>query len=214
MPFSRHANPETRKFIDRGLSLLEEIRDDTERARLELSLLTTLGRFLISTQGNASPEVERVYRRAHSLCLQLQEPNELFPVLFGLRSFYITCGQLEEVHDLAKKLLELANETQDDNFIIEAHVALASTHHFLGHIQSRHDHAVAGFKLYDAERHKNHASIYGTDPSLFCQVRAAQEKWLLGYPEQSLETILEAQQFAQDLDPNSLEFAIQNATQI
>jgi hypothetical protein len=54
------------------------------------------------------------------------------------------------------------------------------------------EHWDRGIALYDPERHRPHAFVYGQDPGEFCLANAALALWLLGYPDQALKRSDEA----------------------
>jgi predicted ATPase len=53
--------------------------------------------------------------------------------------------------------------------------------------------------LYDPERHRDFASLYGQDQGVICRSWAALTLWSLGYPEQALRRSREALTLAQEL---------------
>lgn len=88
----RFANAEAINNFTSALEILRTLPETPQRARQELDLQTMLGPALIATKGNAAPEVRAVYERAVELSRQLGENAQLFPVLFGLRSFHFVRG--------------------------------------------------------------------------------------------------------------------------
>jgi hypothetical protein len=64
----------------------------------------------MATRGYPVPEVERTYSRAWALCDQLGRSAELFPVLRGLWNYHLLRGELRQAHDLAQRLVVLAEE--------------------------------------------------------------------------------------------------------
>jgi predicted ATPase len=63
--------------------------------------------------------------------------------------------------------------------------------------------------LYDSQKHRSHAFVYGQDPGVACQSFAAKPIWVLGYPDQALHGINEALTLAQEFaHPFSLAFAL------
>jgi predicted ATPase len=84
----RSANAEALSHLTTALELLKALPDTPERTQQELGLTIALGIPLVATKGQASPEVARVYARAHELCHQVGEIPQLFPVLYGLFRFY------------------------------------------------------------------------------------------------------------------------------
>src|SRR5688500_2482854 len=114
----------------KGLELLTTLPDTPERTQHELAMQITYGAPLIATKYTA-PEVEKAYTRALELCRQIGETPQLFPFLFGLRTFYHVRGELQTAHELGEQLFSLAQSVQDPARLLEAHRALGSTLYFL-----------------------------------------------------------------------------------
>ena len=106
----RSANLEAVAHLSKGLELIETLPNATEQLGEELALRLAIGGPLIATKGNAAPEVERTYSRAWSLCDQLGRSADLFPVLRGLWNYHLVRGELQRAHDLAERLVALAEE--------------------------------------------------------------------------------------------------------
>ena len=53
--------------------------------------------------------------------------------------------------------------------------------------------------LYNPQKHRSHAFVYGQDPGVACRCFAAMSIWVLGYPDQALRSIHEALTLAQEL---------------
>ena len=109
----RSANVEASNYLTKGLELLKTLPDTPERAQQELTLQIALGVSLMATKGYAAPEVEKAYTRARELCRQVGETPQLFPVLWGLWSFYNTRAELQTARELGEQLLSLAQSVQD-----------------------------------------------------------------------------------------------------
>lgn len=211
----RGANREAILTLNKARQLLTKLPQTDDRDRQEIALLLLLAPAITASQGNATPEIEACYLRARELCNKLGEKTELFRVLFGLRSFYIICGNLSKAHRLAESLMGLATTLNHPNFLIEARVGLASSEFFAGNHQASHQHALKGIALYENDTHANHATLYGLDPGVFCYARAGQTIWPLGYPDQALNYEQRAVELAESLDhPYSLVFAIHNRSQV
>jgi DNA-binding winged helix-turn-helix (wHTH) protein/predicted ATPase len=113
--------------LTKGLELLTTLPDTIERTRQELMLQLTLGTALIATKGYGVPAVESIYTRARALYQQVRETPQLFPILMGLRRFYIVRAEHQTARELGEQLLRLARNTQDPAFLLEAHLALGTT---------------------------------------------------------------------------------------
>lgn len=211
----RYAYFEAVEYIEHAHDLLSHILDQTRRLQLELALQMALGPILIAIEGNTAPVVEKVYRRAQELCDRLDDSSHLFPALFGLRSYYQFSDQLQTAHAYSLKLQALAEQIGDEGLLLESFVALSSTHFFLGELAASCEFSRKGTALYNADRHSEHVSLFGTDPGVFCHSRYAQASWLLGYPDRALTQIGKAMALGRNINhPYSLVFAIHNATQI
>jgi predicted ATPase len=195
----RSAHHEAISHFIQGLELIGNLPAALERSQQELELQLALGPALIATKGNAAPEVEKSYLRAQELCQQLGKMQELFPVLFGLRSMSLARGDLEAAHDFGKQLLNIAHKEHDAGLLLEAHVALGNTYYQLGETALAREHLGEGIALYDPARHHSHAFLYGIDPGVFCSSYMALALELLGYPEQARKVSLEALDLSQNL---------------
>jgi predicted ATPase len=116
----RSANVEAITHLTTALELLNTLPDTRERAQQELMLQVTLGTPLQATRSYASPEVKATYTRAWELCQQLGETRQLFPALFGLRTFYHVGGEFLAARELGEQLLGLAQRKQDPALLVEA----------------------------------------------------------------------------------------------
>jgi predicted ATPase/class 3 adenylate cyclase len=211
----RSANVEAINHLNKGLEVLMTLPDTVERARQELELQTTLGPVLMAVKGFASLEAERAYARARELCQQLGETPQLFPVLCGLWRFYMVRAELQTTRELAEQLFSLAQRAQDPALLLEAHRLLGPTMFWLGELGPAREHLEQGMALYDPQRHRSHAFVYGQDPGVACQSFAAWAICALGYPDQALQSIHKALTLAQELThPFSAAYALQLAAVI
>ena len=196
----RSAYAEAISHLKQGLELLEALPDHPERFTQELSLRLTLGSALTATRGYASPEVGETYLRARELCRELGEaPPQLFPVLHGLYRFYHVRGELQAARENGEQLLELAVSVQNSGLLIEAHRALGVPLFWLGDVTSALENLERGSQLYLAQKHRSHASVFGTDPGVVCQSYAALALWHLGHPEQACIRCSQALALARNL---------------
>src|SRR4029450_2944866 len=87
---ARHsAHVEAISHLTQALELLPTLPATPERRQQERMLHIALGVSLIATKGYAAPEVAQTYTRARQLCQHLEAPQQLFPVLRGLWSYYL-----------------------------------------------------------------------------------------------------------------------------
>jgi class 3 adenylate cyclase/predicted ATPase len=205
----RSANVEAISHLTKGLELLTTLPDTPERAQQELSLQIALGSPLIATKGFAAPEVASAYTRARELCQQLGETPQLFPVLFGLFSFYGVAAEHKTARGLADQLLSLAHRQQAPTLLMPAHVAFGAGSVFLGEPAVAREHLEQGIALYDPQKHSPEVFGVALDLGVNGRVYAALALWFLGYPDQALKRSQEALTLARALShPHSLAFAL------
>jgi TOMM system kinase/cyclase fusion protein len=211
----RSANVEAISHLTTALALLPALPETPERTQHELTLLTALGIPLVLTKGHAAPEVEATYARARTLCQQLGDTPQLFPVLLGLRRFYLMRGELRTAHELGEQLLRLAERCDDAGLLVRAHMMLAEILLWLGEFARARAHAEQGIACYDPQQHRAQAFLYGNDPGVCCRSFAALALWVLGYPDQAQQRSEEALAWAQELaHPFSLGFALHHAARL
>jgi len=211
----RSAHVEAIGLLTKGLELLKTLPDTPERTQQELMLQITLGGSLMTTKGVAAPEVGEAYARARELCRQVEETPQLFSVLLGLASFYGMRAENQTAHELAEQCLSLAQSVQDPTSLMWAHAILGATLFFPGEFALAQDHLAQGIALYDPQKHNPFVSGAGQDPKGVCLSYAAWALWLLGYPDQALQSSQEALTLAQELShPYSLACAMNTVARL
>jgi class 3 adenylate cyclase/predicted ATPase len=184
----RSANQEAIRHLTRGLELQKSLPESAQQLEQEILLQTTLGTVLIATKGFASPEVERAYIRARSLCERAGGVHSLLPVvLFGLWVFYTASARHKAARGLGEQCLSLAVNAQEPALLLEAHHALGVTLLNFGEFASGLEHLEQGIAIYDHARHASLAFVYGQNSGMVCLSHAAWALWFLGYPDQALK---------------------------
>jgi hypothetical protein len=181
------------------LKLLETMPESRERQEYELALQLALGPPLYAAKGPGDPQVELVYSRARELCEQIGETSSLFSVLYGLQSMYCFRSEWRLAEESAQAVLRLVDETGDSGFLIEGHHTLVWTQGWQGDLLQCVSSCELVESLYDRKMHGSHSLKYGHDPAVCCMGLKALALWILGYPEQALQTIHEAMVLGRDL---------------
>ena len=195
----RSANVEAIAQLTRAVELLQSLPDNPVRIQQELGLQTMLGVALIANKGYASPEVEHCYARAVTLCRQVGETPQLFPALLGLWVCYLMQAKYTTAHELAERLLRLAQTAQDPLALVGAYWALGETELFMGRYGLARVALQQGIHHYDSRQHATRAFMYGQDNGVTCLIFEAWALWFLGYPEQALKRGHEALSLAQEV---------------
>jgi class 3 adenylate cyclase/predicted ATPase len=189
----RSANFETIAHCEKGLALVEQLPEEPKRHQQELELRLTLGPAVMAVKGFDAPEVSDVYVRARELCETLGQTSHLFPVLYGLWANCLFTDQLHSARQLATEVLALAQRESDDGLLLQGHHVNWTTYYSFAEFSSSLHHAKIGITLYDFDKHRQHAFVYGGhDPGVCCLGTAAMSLWFLGYADQALATGTEA----------------------
>jgi predicted ATPase len=94
--------------------------------------------------------------------------------------------------------------------LLEAHHELWANLSALGELTTARLHVEQGFPLYDPQKHRQHAFLYGGhDPGVCCAYHAAEILWQLGYPDQALQKSRDSLTMARELShPSTMSSAL------
>jgi class 3 adenylate cyclase/tetratricopeptide (TPR) repeat protein len=196
----RSATSESVTHFTKGIEALSRLPEVAQRDQQELQFRLALGPALIATRGWNSVEAETSYRRALTLCDRLGEQRGRFDALWGL---WLTGGtsELSKAGELVGELSSTADRLDDDALRLQAHHAGWATVIWLGELERARDYLRNGLRIYDPEKHKDHALKYGGhDPGVCAKGTGSLALWLLGYPDQAARSADEAVALAQSLE--------------
>ena len=98
-------------------------------------------------------------------------------------------------------MVEAAERTGDAELLLQAHHSSWSTRIWNGEFASAIEHVRAGLALYDPERHRHHALMYGGhDPGVCGNGQGAVALWALGWPDQAVRSARESIALGEALD--------------
>ena len=202
------AGQEATALAQRGLDLVGTLPATPERARVELALQMTLSVTLTATKGWGAAEVEMAWVRARALCEQVGETSQLFRILAGLWRLNLVHARLRAAREMGQELLRLAVSLEDPALQVEAHHALAYSLNHSGEHVAAHEHTTRGLGLYDPRHFRANSLLLTQDPGVECHTQSARALWVLGYPEQAMESTRKSFMLGQTLgQPNSLVWA-------
>jgi predicted ATPase/class 3 adenylate cyclase len=182
-----YANEEAVAHLTRGLELLKIVPQMPERARRELDLQVALGIPLYYIQGQSAAQVGRVYQRALELCEQVDDVQHQFRALIGLRRFYFIRGELQIAHELAERILALAQRACDPFLLSFSQLAMGATLYWLGEFSHSRAYCEQEMMPVGSQRRRSQVFLYGIDIGVGAQLYTALALWHLGYPDQSLQ---------------------------
>jgi len=126
----RTASSEAIAHLDRALRLLQSLAEGPDRDRRELRIQNSRAAAVIIGKGYKDPEVEQTYARAEVLAERLEEGEERFWAVRGLRAHHVAFGNLPQALDLAERLLRIAENERRPNLLSIAWFSLGGCHFF------------------------------------------------------------------------------------
>jgi predicted ATPase len=210
----RSAHTEAIAYFGRSLAMLATLPETAARDQREVELQLARAASLLTAKGMASLEATEAYARARDLTERHNDANNRIAALWGLWVGSQTRNAFDAARGLSDQLLELTRDRGDDGLRLQAYHAAWTTRLFRGEPVLSHTHTQAGRRLYEPERHRSHALVYGAhDPGVCTRYVAAWTGWMLGYPDQAQTSIDDALDLAERLGhPLSLLLALVFAT--
>jgi len=182
----RSAYLEAISNLNLGVDLLLKHPETAERDRHELAIQIALGPAVMETKSDSSPEVKAAYSRVVELGERLGEPEQVFWAQGGLFFHYMVSGQYEIAHKIAKHLLDLGCTSDDPAKRLLAHTDMAIVLFWTGELTLAGQHFEQAAVNFDPPRQRHLAVRYGMDVATGCSGYASWNRWMLGYPNQSL----------------------------
>jgi class 3 adenylate cyclase/tetratricopeptide (TPR) repeat protein len=168
---SRAATAEAISHLRRALDLIGTLPPSEEAESRELDCLIELGPALIAADGYGSPEVKSNYTRALDISGALGEDSiEYFRALSGLWAYYMSRGPLATAHDIASRLLSMAERSGDVDLRISARSMLADAVYNLGDFHAAVEHGEAGIALDRGRAARGEGYEFSDDAGLMCRV--------------------------------------------
>jgi predicted ATPase len=195
------APAESTALYQRGLALLKELPASERRDRREMEILLHLEEALMTSHGWGAPERAESLDRAYQLGKRLGEMGRLLPVLRALASVHIARAEHRVALDTAKRLLTLAEETENDLYVGIGKRMMGTGHFFLGHYAQARDELASVLNAYRA-----FAPTQAAERALMAEERIRLRVWLsnvllaMGFLEQAAVMSQEALARADALD--------------
>ena len=149
----RSANAEAIGLLERGLRLIETFPDSPDRMRKEIVFRVALGVPLMTKEGVTSSGAEENYLRARTLCEEVGDNAQLFPVLWGLWMGLQTRCQLRSACEIADQLLTVGRAEDDSTLRLQAHHCQWTSRFLRGELPAALEHAEQGAALYRVDEH-------------------------------------------------------------
>jgi class 3 adenylate cyclase/predicted ATPase len=205
----RSAHGEAISSLTAAIDLVQQLPDSPDRIQRELHLQLAISPALMVVKGFGSPEMAHAFTRAHELCEGLDETPEFFPTLWGLWLVHWARAELPMAVELAKQLIQQAQQEEDRTHLLLAHLAQAENFLWIGEMLSAHEQFEMALSFYDRDRQQQLISLYyGHDAVVRTLGVAALVLGALGYPEQAFNKVEQVLALADELHhPQTFAFA-------
>ena len=196
----------------RAIELLPGLPASSARTEQEIAVQIGLGNAMMAARGSASEEVERAFTRARELCREVGETRHLFPVLFGLWTYYFVRAEHRVAIELAEQLLVFAERRRERVPLLIAHRTLGTQMLHLGELPRARAHLERAIALYAPDFDRTLAFLYNHDPRVASLSLLAICLYLQGNRAEAEERCKVALAVARELgNPASVAFAIGHA---
>ena len=188
---SRSANLEAIAQYRKALEFFKALADMPERHSIELEIHSSLGLCLIAVQGYSSDETRLTFELSRRLSAQLGEQRKELQAIFGLWGHWWMRADHHRAIELAETLLAKGAQLGDLMALILGHRAVGSTLFTLGNFLRARQHLEQAVTL-GQQTSSGEILSYAVDPRIAAQLMLGWDLWMLGYPDQALNQVLEA----------------------
>jgi class 3 adenylate cyclase/predicted ATPase len=206
----RSASVEAITHLRKGITVLSTLPCTSHREKRELAFQLDLGVALVMTRGWNTPDAVSVYQRASELAHVLSDDRQGFQASWGLWMTSQTTGNYEAARAFNADLFSISRRLNDPGLLLQAHHSAWATGIWTPELSAVAEHTAQGLALYDQDKHRGHAFLYGGhDAGVCCHGCAALAQWLLGYPHQAERSARQAVSLGEKLShPPSLAHAL------
>ena len=209
---SRSAYPEAIAHFSTGLKFAKTLPTQDALHR-QLDFLLKLGSASVVAHGMRSPEVEDAYTRADEIGEKLGDGPRLFQAKWGLWINANLRRKTALARDRARELVTLAQNSGDEELLLEAYHCRWSTAFFRGDVAPALEDSRHGIALYDIDRHRHLGHAFGGhDPGVCGHAQCGNSLQLSGAAQEARQSYTQAIALAEILDhPNSLAHGLHNS---
>ncbi|WP_437679673.1 TOMM system kinase/cyclase fusion protein [Sorangium sp. So ce131] len=205
----RSLNAEAIAYARQAISWLDTLEDPRERAEVELDLNGMLVPALMATRGGGCDEIEATVQRSQQLISSVGDASHVLATMWGLLGYHTERGHAEQALALAERYLALSERLRDVQHTIAAHVALGTQLFIGGRFAEAQAAVERAISLYDPERHRQTALVFGQDLGVQARMKLGLILWCRGFLEQAMSQVESALALAEELrHTNSIGYAL------
>ncbi len=181
----RSANREAAALAKRGLDLLPNLTDETERLRHELPLLLSFAAPFMQLKGYTHPEVLKSYNRALALCRETPDSFETFTILTGIGAYSLFRPNLSTAHEVLDRMMRLSEQSPHPGTQAWVNFVAASVYSHSGELERARRHIDRVSAAYDPALHNSYILMTGLDPGVAGRGQESRISWLIGLPDRA-----------------------------
>lgn len=175
---------ETVRLLQRGLAALDSLPPAAQSSEQRLELMALLGPAVCSLEGHASTHAQTLYENAVELARSGAPTDAHFAIRWG---WWRVSVDFQVHRERAGALYADARSRRDRDLLVQAHHCNWATRLFQGDLHGCTAHIRAGLRIYDPERHPQHAMLYGNHDAKACaHGNWAQALWQRGHASDAL----------------------------
>src|ERR1700722_19436259 len=198
---ARLAYIEALGHVDRAMKHVAALPESTERDEWELIFLVIEGPSRMALDGWDSPPAKLLYEKARAAAERLGRPAEVFRSVWGLWMGAHSSGQHARAHDLLQEIFALQKQTNEPEYVVQAHHAGGSQMVAEGEPRAALIHIDQLLSNYRVDVHGNLALTYAAhDPGCCSLGIRALSLMMLGHLDQVEDTLREALDLGRCLD--------------
>jgi TOMM system kinase/cyclase fusion protein len=193
------ANAEVIAGVKEALSWVELLDGGKERAIAELELNGLLTMALMATHGFGAPQVADAIGRSQALLPVVGEGPLATGARWATLTYHHIRAERKEARALAESLVNAADERRDHDQLAAVLPTLGQCSYVEGRLADSRKHLERGLSLYDPERHRGHALMYGLDSKVYALATLSLVLWLMGERDEAWARGNEAISWAREL---------------
>ena len=144
---ARLAYEQAEQQLRRALELLGSLPPSAERTRLELGIQVRLGNLLDELGSPGAPEAAAVFVRAGELAAEAADDPAALPALAGLHGVYSARAEHARARELAERVLEGAQRSDDLQALLAGHFFIGQTSFLQGELVAARAHLEEAVRL-------------------------------------------------------------------
>ena len=178
---------EALNFLERGLSLLDQLPDGDEKARLEIEILTMQAPVYLMVEGFTSTKAHNCSQRMKELAEASGDQMGLFRALRGVIPYTVFTGKPFKALAFARETLAIAESQQMPDLKMEALRLVGQSSVYTAENEQSLDAFDQILEIYKTLDDHNLGRLVGADPDIFSLTQSSHVIWTLGYPDQAID---------------------------